>query len=72
MFPALKGSIMATTGEITDHIAMVVNGKNAMPGFGKQLSLKEIAAVVTYERNAWDNDTGDLVQSSDVKAASEE
>ena len=70
MFPALKGSALATTGAIADHIALVVNGKNAMPGFGKQLSLTEIAAVVTYERNAWGNDTGDLVQSSDVKAAS--
>ena len=70
MFPALKGSAMATTGKIADHIDMVLNGKNAMPGFGKQLSLKEIAAVVTYERNAWGNDTGDLVQSSDVNAAS--
>ena len=43
-----------------------------MQGYGKQLSLKQIAAVVTYERNAWGNDTGDVVQSSDVKAASEE
>ena len=70
MFPALKGSAIATTGKIADHLAIVLNGKNAMPGFGKQLSLKDVAAVVTYERNAWGNDTGDLVQSSDVKAAS--
>ena len=71
-FPALKGSPAATTGSITDHIAIVQNGKGMMPPFGKQLSLKEIAALVTYERNAWGNDTGDLVQSSDVKAASGE
>ena len=43
-----------------------------MPPFGKQLSLQEIAAVATFERNAWGNNTGDLVQSSDVKAASGE
>ena len=42
-----------------------------MQGYGKQLSLKEIAAVVTYERNAWGNDTGDAVQASDVKSAVE-
>ncbi len=29
----------------------------------------EIAAIMTYERNAWGNDTGDLVQPTDVKAA---
>ncbi len=71
-FPALKGSVVATQGAITEHLSFVLNGKGMMPPFGKQLSLKEIAAVVTYERNAWGNNTGDLVQSSDVKAAREE
>ena len=41
-----------------------------MQGYGKQLTLKEIAAVVTYERNAWGNNTGDAVQAADVNAAS--
>ncbi|MGL1958095.1 MAG: cytochrome c oxidase subunit II [Colwellia sp.] len=73
-FPALKGSAIATTGSIKEHINIVFNGRagTGMQGYGKQLSLKEIAAVVTYERNAWGNDTGDLVQSADVKAASGE
>jgi cytochrome c oxidase subunit 2 len=73
-FPALKDSPIATTGSITDHIDIVVNGRagTGMQGYGKQLSLKEIAAVVTYERNAWGNDTGELVQSADVKAVSGE
>jgi cytochrome c oxidase subunit 2 len=70
-FPALKGSPVATTGSVTDHIDIVFNGKagTGMQGYGKQLSLKEIAAVVTYERNAWGNNTGDAVQASDVKAS---
>ncbi len=70
-FPALKGSPIATTGSVAEHIDVVFNGRagTGMQGYGKQLSLKEIAAVVTYERNAWGNDTGDLVQSADVKAA---
>lgn len=71
-FPALKGSQVATQGSVTDHITLVLNGKGMMPPFGKQLSLQEVAALVTYERNAWGNDTGDVVQSSDVKAASGE
>lgn len=72
-FPALKGSLVATTGDVKDHINIVFNGKagTGMQGYGKQLSLKEIAAVVTYERNAWGNDTNDLVQASDVKSAVE-
>ncbi|WP_354668293.1 cytochrome c oxidase subunit II [Colwellia sp. E2M01] len=70
-FPALKGSPITTTGAIADHINIVFNGKagTGMQGYGKQLSLKEIAAVVTFERNAWGNDTGDLVQAADVKSA---
>jgi len=73
-FPALKGSPIATTGSVAKHIDVVFNGitGTGMQGYGKQLSLKEIAAVVTYERNAWGNDTGDVVQTSDVKAASGE
>jgi cytochrome c oxidase subunit 2 len=73
-FPALKDSPIATTGTIAEHINIVFNGRagTGMQGYGKQLSLKEIAAVVTYERNAWGNETGDLVQSADVKAVSGE
>ncbi|XQW87017.1 cytochrome c oxidase subunit II [Thalassotalea piscium] len=71
-FPALKGSAFTTTGSIDEHINVVVNGRagTGMQAFGKQLSLKEIAAVVTYERNAWGNDTGDTVQAADVQALS--
>lgn len=67
-FPALAGSKMAMTDK-PGHIKMVLDGKNAMPGWGKTLSDTEIAAVVTYERNAWGNKTGQLVQPSEIKAA---
>ena len=69
MFPALKGSPV-TTGDVKLHISTVVHGRpgTAMQAFGKQLSLKELAAVITYERNAWGNNTGDLVQAADVNA----
>ncbi len=69
-FPALKGSAVAT-GPKADHLKLVMNGRpgTAMAAFGGQLNDIEIAAVVTYERNAWGNDTGDMVQPSEVKAA---
>lgn len=68
--PALKGSAIVTK-DIPAHIHIVVEGKpgTAMQAFGKQLSNSEMAAVITYERNAWGNDTGDLVQAADVAAA---
>ena len=40
----------------------------AMQPFGKQLTAQELAAVITYERNAWDNKTGDLVQPAEVQS----
>lgn len=67
-FPALAGSAVAT-GAAADHIAIVKNGKNAMPPFGAVLSPKEMAAIITYERNAWGNkpsDGVDVVQPRDV------
>jgi len=66
-FPGLDGSKIAT-GPKADHIKMVVNGKagTAMAAF-KHLSDVDIAAVVTYERNAWGNKTGEIVQPSEIK-----
>ena len=70
VFPALKGSVVATKN-LPLHLQTVILGRagTAMQAFGKQLSISEIAAVITYERNAWGNDTGDLVQAKDVAAA---
>ena len=69
-FPALKSSVIAT-GPVADHINLVLHGKNgtAMQAFATQLSDVDLAAVITYERNAWGNETGDVVQPSDIAAA---
>jgi cytochrome c oxidase subunit 2 len=69
MFPALKGSKIAT-GPQKEHLDIVFNGKpgTAMAAFGKQLSEVDIAAVITYERNAWGNAMNDMVTPKDVLA----
>ncbi|MBT9566897.1 MAG: cytochrome c oxidase subunit II [Thiobacillus sp.] len=69
-FPAINGSKIAT-GPIADHINIVLNGKpgTAMAAFGNQLSDADIAAVVTYQRNAWDNKTGDAAQPAAIASA---
>ena len=66
-FPALDGSKVAT-GPVDEHIKVVLNGrpKTAMVSFAASLSDEDIAAVVTYERNAWGNKTGDVVQAAHV------
>jgi len=69
-FPAISGSKIAT-GPVGAHIDIVLHGKpgTAMAAFGTQLSDADIAAVVTYQRNAWDNKTGDAVQPAQIAAA---
>ncbi|MBV1908628.1 MAG: cytochrome c oxidase subunit II [Kangiellaceae bacterium] len=68
-FPALKGSPIAL-GPVDAHINIVVNGKSGtgMAAYGPQLTDAELAAVITYERNAWENNTGDKVQPADIQA----
>lgn len=69
VFPALNGSKVAT-GDVAKHLDTVVNGVagTAMSAWKEQLNDLEIAAVITYERNSWDNHTGDVVQPAAVKA----
>lgn len=66
-FPALKGSALAM-GPMEGHLDIVVHGKagTAMAAFGAQLSEVDMAAVITYERNAWGNNVGDMLQPIDV------
>ena len=66
-FPALSGS-KVVNGPKEGHLNIVFNGKpgTAMASF-KQLSDVELAAVVTFERNSWNNKTGDMVSPADVK-----
>lgn len=69
-FPALTGSPIAT-GPKAAHIDIVMNGgkKNpAMPAWAKQLNDVDLASVITFERNALGNHTGDMVQPAEIKA----
>lgn len=71
-FPALAGSDIATNSDQRDHhIDVVLHGVDgtAMQAFSNQLTMSELAAVITYERNAWGNDTGDLIQAADINDA---
>ena len=62
VFPALAGSSIAIN-DMAGHIDLVLNGKpgTAMQAFSAQLSEVDMAAVITFERNAWGNDTGETV-----------
>lgn len=68
MYPALKGSSVATGHPISRHLDIILNGipGSAMQPYKDQLSDEEIAAIATYERNAWENNTNDIVQPAEV------
>lgn len=68
-FPGLKGSKIVLE-DMAAHIDVILRGQagTAMAAFN-YLSDADIAAVVTYERNAWGHDTGDLASPADIAAA---
>ncbi len=65
----LDGSAVVT-GDPAAQIAILLNGaaNGAMPAW-RQLSDTELAAVITYTKNAWSNNTGKLVQPAEIVAA---
>jgi cytochrome c oxidase subunit 2 len=64
---AIAGSAVAT-GELAPHLGIGINGVpgTAMQAFGGQLNDVDMAAVITYQRNAFGNNMGDMVQPIDV------
>ncbi len=57
-------------GTVQSHVDIVINGiaGSTMPPFGGQLSDLDVAAVVTYERNSWGNQGGEVIQPADIAA----
>ncbi|MBU1645401.1 MAG: cytochrome c oxidase subunit II [Gammaproteobacteria bacterium] len=77
-FPALKGSkivtgpLLSPEGRIIadSHVDRVLNGKagTAMQAFKGTLNDVELAAVITFERNALGNSKGDMIQPAQIKS----
>lgn len=63
----IAGSKLAT-GPIEEHLNIAANGKpgTAMQAFGGILNDLDLAAVITYQRNAFGNNMGDSLQAVDV------
>jgi cytochrome c oxidase subunit II len=65
-FPSLIGSAVVK-GPAAGQITQILKGKGLMPPFA-HLSDADIAAVITYTRNSWGNNSG-VVQPAQVAAA---
>lgn len=66
-FPPLAGSPIAT-GPVADHANVVLNGVpgTAMAAYRNQLNPVDLAAVITFERNAFGNNTGDMITPVEI------
>lgn len=66
----LDGSALVVDVDKGKIINVLLNGQNngAMPAW-KQLSDTELAAVMTYAKNTWSNQTQQIVQPAEVQAA---
>ncbi len=66
-FPALAGSPVST-GPMADNIALIWNGVpgTAMAAYGNNLNPIDFAAVITYQRNAFGNNVGDMVTPVEI------
>ena len=65
---AIAGSPIAT-GDLAAHIDIIVNGSKvnpAMAAYRDTLSEVDTAAVITFQRNGFGNNTGDIVQPIDI------
>jgi cytochrome c oxidase subunit II len=67
-FPALDGGPVST-GPLDAHLRLVLHGKGQMPAWKHTLNDIDIASVLTYQRNAWRNQTGERVLPQQVTAA---
>ena len=66
-FPALARD-GRPTGDLAAHLEVVLNGRDgtAMTAFGGRLQPQDIAAALTYARNAWSDEEGEVVQPSTI------
>ena len=67
---ALDGSAIVLDADHSKQIAILLNGAagGAMPAW-KTLSDTDLAAVISYTKNNWSNQTGQLVQPAELQTA---
>ena len=63
--PALKGSAVAK-GPVDALTALVLDGRNVMPAFRSSVDASSLAAILSYVRNAWGNDTAEVIKTATV------
>jgi mono/diheme cytochrome c family protein len=73
IYPALAGNPLVTLEDPKVVVETVLYGRGGMPRFGDIYSDEDIAAVVSYIRNAWGNQAPPVMpdQAAEIRAAFE-
>ena len=69
-FPALNRNAFVTVSDPTAVIDTVLHGREVMPAFEDGLTAQEMAAAISYIRNAWNNQAS-VVSAAQVREAQE-
>ncbi len=56
LFPPLAGNPVVTLHDPAPMIDIIINGRGSMPAFRNTLDSEEAASVISYIRNAWENE----------------
>ncbi len=64
--PALNKNSLLVASNNTEAIKLVLSGRNTMPSFAKSLNDEQIADLLSYIRNAWENRGNDTVSTEQV------
>ncbi len=66
--PALKNNSLMK-GDPQQHIKIVLQGKpkRSMPAYKNILNNKNLAAIISYERNAWGNNSYQIIKESQIQ-----
>jgi mono/diheme cytochrome c family protein len=69
IYPPLNGNPLLTGDDPTYFISTVLTGRGGMPAFAGIYSDEEVASIVSYVRQAWDNDAGpvDPMQVAEIR-----
>ena len=68
--PALKNSAVVT-GPAGGLLETVLFGRGSMPAFRKSINDTDLAAILSYVRNAWGNERSDLVTAAELAVVRE-
>lgn len=56
VYPPLAGNPIVTLEDPAPTIEIVLEGRGSMPGFREQLTVDDLAKILSYVRQAWEND----------------